>query len=355
MRLKHARLRTRTLVLIFLGLIVIVEIGFLSKKANILGSKQEISGKPSNPALGLQFGDFAEERTRWEKGMDEVGADNTYTEFKDEFAKKTYGVQHSASHIFGELLYDKLGIEGVSVCDSSFAFGCYHAFFGKAVAVEGIEVLPRFHQACIGKYGDLSLPCRHGIGHGIITFVGEDSLFDALELCASLSDEPLGGCTSGVFMEYNFRTMSDPTGAAALTRPLGNSDPYEPCKSLASEFKQSCFFEIPQWWESVFAGDYEKIGQMCGQVVGEKERSACFMGAGNYIAPFSGHDVEKTIELCNKMPSKEAVTLCTEAASWIFLGSEGRKVDAYRLCESLGGEAVNDCKQKLDANPAGKN
>jgi len=346
------RLRKGSIALILLGLIVIVEVVLLLPKLNILGGKEDESVQPLNPAFG--FGDFATDRTRWGQRMDAVGQVLAYAEFKAEFAEVSYGKQHAASHIFGELLYDKLGIDGVSVCDSAFAFGCYHAFFGKAVAVEGIEVLPRFHRACIEKFGDLSLPCRHGIGHGIITFIGEDNILDALELCATLSDEPLGGCTSGVFMEYNFRTMSDPTGQAALTRPLKESDPYEPCRSLPEEFRQSCFFEMPQWWGSIYAGDYEKVGQLCSQVEGNA-RSACFMGAGNYIAPFTDHDVEKTIFQCNKMPSAEASALCIEAASWIFLGLEGRKEDAYRLCGSLEGKAVNDCREKLDANPASKN
>lgn len=333
-----------------LFLVIVISI-FINREA-LLKGKPDANTNTTNIPANIKPAIIQEERERWQKEIQKEGAETAYKKFKEEFSSRQYGEQHTVAHIIGELLYEKLGSKGFVVCDESFAYGCYHSFFGKAVATEGNSVLPIFHKGCIEKYSDLSLPCRHGIGHGIMSYVGNEKLLEALDLCFGLSQEPTGGCTSGVFMEYNFRTMEDPSGEKILTRKY-DGNPFKPCNTLPDKFQQSCYFEQVQWWETVFSGDYGKIGELCDKLENQLNKQACFHGTGNYAAPFSGHDAGKTSLLCQKMPTPQGQAFCVEGASWIFLGMR-KKDDARTLCQTLKDRFQKECLQKLEANPINK-
>jgi len=300
-----------------------------------------------------QLADFKDEREVWSRRIYEIGAEEAYEEFKEAYQALNYSKQHALSHVFGTLLFEHLGIEGVAICDSTFAFGCYHSFFGEALINEGLGVLPLFDRACTEKWGDASLPCQHGIGHGILAYIGygEENLLGAFDLCAMLSWRPTGGCASGVVMEYNFRTMSDLSGSGTLTRSLQpDGDPHEPCISLPEKYQQACYFEQPQWWQSIFGGDYIKIGTLCNQVEDTLSRRACFRGAGNYAALFSGYGAKETITLCEKMPSYRAQFFCREGASWVFLAHPQKYHLAPQLCYGLKGGGEQLCLRGLELN-----
>src|SRR3989344_4146744 len=86
------------------------------------------------------------EQERWQKRLNEVSPDTAYHEFKIEYHYKTPEIQHKAAHLFGGVLYQKAGIEGITVCDPQYAFGCYHSFFSKAIIDKGINVLIQLDQ-----------------------------------------------------------------------------------------------------------------------------------------------------------------------------------------------------------------
>lgn len=333
--------------LALLTLIVLVEIGVLASGRNSSEQETVKASKPSNPAAGFQFGDFKEEQEMWSKRIDEAGAEQAYEQFKEEYKDEHFGLQHSLVHLFGVLLYQKMGIDGVAVCDSTFSFGCYHSFFGVSISGHGIDVIQSLDQACIEKWGEKGLGCPHGIGHGVLTYLGSDALLESLEACATLNwKEPIGGCTSGVFMEYNFRTMEDTNGINL--RVLNPEDPHTPCSTLPEQFLQACYFEMPQWWERVYQFNYQKVGALCNELTDKLQYEACFRGMGNTVGPSSKFDVGETIVNCQKMPTYRAQVLCREGASWSFFAQPEYRELAPAVCEGLGEEVEAICNQESD-------
>lgn len=279
--------------------------------------------------------------------IDSIGAEKTYAVFKKENAQNIFRNQHSNAHIFGQVLYEKVGIKGVTVCDSSFAFGCYHSFFAKAISDKGINSIITLDKECIKKYGLKGLGCSHGIGHGVIYYLGNDHLTEALNQCTRLSWKgPVGGCTSGVFMEYNLNTMNNPTGEWKGIRPFQYEKRQEPCTKILEKFKQACYFEMPQWWVMSNGGKTEafaKAGTYCREVADKKQRETCFMGIGNIAAPSAGYDVKKAVTLCEAIDNIQDRTICQAGASWSFLADTRYKHLSAALCNNLPEENKTRC------------
>lgn len=297
--------------------------------------------KPADPLAVLWSGNYVEDKEFWKGRMEEIGTEKAYEEFKADTQGKNFGISHTLAHIIGELIYEKEGLEGVAFCDSSFSFGCYHSFFGKAISVNGIGVIYDLDKACIRKWGEKGLGCPHGIGHGVQGYFGDDRLDESLELCTKLNwKEPIGGCTSGVFMEFNFHTMQNLEGK---NRELDPQNPHHPCNAVSSKFTQACYFEQPQWWAQVFSWDYTKMGLMCAEVKDTLSREACFRGMGNNIAPYTKYDPVATIATCALMPGTEEELLCREGASWSFYSEPSVRDRVGEVCVGLGEERQKRC------------
>jgi len=277
--------------------------------------------------------------------IEEKGGEEAYAAFLAQVPSNSIE-PHSQAHAFGEALYEVEGLPGLQACDASFEFGCYHSFFGAAVYAEGIETLPQFNEACRNKYRNKNLPCEHGIGHGVLVYTDYDNLEKALELCETINTMPTGGCSSGVFMEYNFHTMDD-TDRGSFVR--ASDDLYNPCNTLPERFQASCYFEQVQWWQQMFHGDFKKIGELCAALSEDSAAyTACYNGAGNYAAA-QGHLVlEDTAALCAQMPSEKTKGLCHEGASWLIYGNGENKEDAPALCQMLAEPYKTQCLQKLN-------
>lgn len=295
--------------------------------------------------------DIIEEKKRLISLMDKMGTKKTYQQFKSEYENVHFGRQHTVAHIVGELIYEKEGINGLAICDATFAFGCYHSFFGKALAENGPDVISEMDKACIDKFGPLGTGCQHGIGHGLMEYFGHDKLISALDACSTTSQKnPLFGCTSGVFMEYNVPIVITASDAFTKPRKLDKKDPYNPCPNLLSKYQESCYNEMAQWWdkEGNYWKDYQKIGQLCQAIPESKNREACFLGTGNVAAPGSQYNVVEAIDKCNKMPTKETRLLCRSGASWSFFSSVTYRHLAAEVCDDLDLEAKSKCVQDSD-------
>lgn len=303
-----------------------------------LGFGHLSTGKESpRAAAGLTEKDLSVEKARLERDIRTIGAKSAYAAFKEENRETAYDRQHALAHIFGELMYESEGIEGISVCDSSFGFGCFHSFFGKAIQEKGIRVVKELDGACIEAFGLRGTGCSHGIGHGVLSYTGEESLLEALEICSTLTFKgPIGGCSSGVFMEYNFRTMT--TNGRSELRPLSEEQPYAPCDSL-SLFRESCYFEAPSWWRASLEQrghapeeTYRILGSWCISLSGD-EYEACLRGVGNVIPANAAYDLDLSIERCGLMPDKESELWCRKGAAWGFFADPARREKAVLLCE----------------------
>ena len=272
--------------------------------------------------------------------IDKVGPERAYSEFKKENQLRDERFRHGEAHLFGEVLYEKAGIRGISICDNSFTFACYHSFFGRAISEQGLGTLPVIERACIEKFGVNPSACTHGIGHGLLAYLGPDKLLSALHACDTLQEKLVfGGCPSGVFMEYSIPL--DVGATLTRLRPFDEAYPYEPCVLTPEKFRQSCYHEIGKWWE--FFLDYEKIGRLCDVIVSAKEKEACFQGVGDIATLSSGYDVTETVNKCKKMPTGEGELLCRKGAFLFFSGIAEYKALAPALCQGVGADRAYIC------------
>ena len=293
------------------------------------------------PRHEVSDGNVTQERTQWRERIREIGADQAYGEFKVAHGSMVFGRRHTLAHLWGEVLFQESGLEGVAVCDSAFEFGCYHGFFTAAVGSKGIGILPELDRACRSEA--LPSACQHGIGHGILEYFGHDKLLTALESCAAVPQlEPVAGCTAGVFMEYNLPiTVTPGVDARMQFREVDEQKPYAPCPDLPSKFRQSCYHELVQLWDRYY--DYQKIGEFCNALQETIERNACFQGAGNIADPSSQYDVAAAIRKCLEMPGDDNQTICRIASSWSFWAQERYRHLAAELCRRLAPDIVVRC------------
>ncbi len=263
--------------------------------------------------------DYQKTRQEWERRFTEDGTDEAYRAYIEVSSGLDYNASHRLSHVVGEILYRRLGVAGISACTADFAFGCYHGFAGRSLADKGPAFVSSLDEGC--KESDDPLGCLHGIGHGILSYLGNEKINQALEACASLKQEsPVGGCFGGVFMEYNFNTMQSENGIEV--RSYSKEEAYEPCASAVNaEFRISCYFDAPSWWHAAAtnwsdseSARFRAVGEMCAAIADSEERQSCFRGIGNVIAPTSGYDAGIIREWCAEMAAADAQGACEATA-----------------------------------------
>jgi len=345
-KLKSSHLKLiRTKKYLPLLLLAIIALAVFFLRPSHSGSKSSFASEPNS----ITSVDAQAETQFWSKWIESVGPEQAYADFKDKYANQNFGIQHYAAHVFGPLLYKYAGIGGVAVCDQTFAFGCYHSFFSRAISDQGLAVVPQIDKACLDKFGPLGTGCQHGIGHGLLEYFGPSQLNESLQACRLTTQKnPLFGCTSGVFMEYNVPIIIDSTQTYTQFRELNPQNPNSPCDSVSTEFRKSCFYEMGQWWDKVYHSDYKKLGELC-QAVGDPDlRDTCYLGVGNVSAPTSDYDVAATIDKCKLMPNYGAQVTCRSGASWSFYAEPTRRNLSTQVCDGLTPGDQERCVQQAD-------
>lgn len=293
------------------------------------------------------------ERAYWTKRIKDVGAEAAFRELKNKYINDSHGRRHTMTHLFGEILFNTQGVSGVTMCDNSNEFGCFHGFFTTAVRQKGESIIHELDQACLDKYGITDHGCQHGIGHGILEYYGSNRLVEALDLCSGLTWKgDIGGCGGGVFMEYNMPTLIGKDEVETGLRPMKDGQPYEPCDSLPKKYFNNCLYNQVQWWGQIYDHDFVKLGQLCSGRKDIEEQRVCYRGIGQIAAPTSNYSTEKTIQNCNLLPSDEAVILCRQQASWSTYASLPDAERAPFVCEGMGAEFRKGCVSSADVEAA---
>lgn len=286
-------------------------------------------------------------RRTWKARIAAIGAERAYAEFKVQYADHDFRAQHNLSHLWGGLLYETVQMDGITVCDPAFGdFGCEHGFTAAAISDRGLSAVEAVNAACREalEINTLIVSCQHGIGHGILEYLGRDRLLDALEACPPPhGGDPFAGCAVGVFMEYNV-----PSGLAADTPPpaireFNPANPYAPCLELPEQFRPPCLHQLPQWWDKIFKHDYNKIAMLCTGAPDILLRRACARGMGNVAGPASGYNVSATLEKCRSLLDHADRVLCIQTASQGFASTAGNRHLAPMLCASLDGREREGC------------
>ncbi len=323
--------------LIFSLFLIITYLIFLKVKTH-----PQVTHDPS--PLSLTSGtslDIKQLREQWNKDFEKNSPQTVYANFKTQLQNQNFANQHLAAHLFGQVLYQKMGIDGIKICDSSFAFGCYHAFFGSAITDKGLSVLPVLDKGCTAS-GEGAVGCQHGIGHGLLEFLGKDKLKEALNYCDSLTKlNPYFGCSSGVFMEYNEPIELGENTAVTRIRELDKNTPYDPCDKLDKKFQESCYHGLPQLWDKTFDKDYARIAQLCSNLSDSTNRVACYNGIGSVAAPSSDYQTDGTIAKCDLISEINGRNICKVTAAWSFLPQNRAGADA--ICKDLPAEVKKQC------------
>jgi hypothetical protein len=282
----------------------------------------------------------------WEGRIRETGGANAYSDFKDDLVAGNFSrsAGHMRLHSFGASLYEVEGAGGIGVCDSFYDFGCYHGYFSKAVSHSGDDVVADLADSCRARFGANSTGCEHGIGHGIMEYVGTMEIVRGLTLCEKTKQaDPLYGCTSGLFMEFNLPITYDADELKVQVRPLDPSRPYFPCRADVPErFRASCYFEQSAWWGNVYEEE-EKPGLLCAGAAKENERQACWRGWGSVVAEKAEYDVHRASALCNLVRDDEGAEHCLLGVAMRLRALPGREKDASDMCRMRSGKVTDEC------------
>ncbi len=282
----------------------------------------------------------------WTAQIRAQGAPAAYILFKERNQQAPVQRQHFAAHVFGSLIARNLGASGVTVCDNTFGFGCYHGLFAQIIAEGGIPYIQTLDEACIQAFGTPG-GCQHGIGHGILEYVGYQHIEKALELCKGTTQKvPLIGCTSGVFMAYNTPLKSAGDALSITVRDPDPENPLAPCLQVDEEYKASCYYERGQWAFSRWSSDTSKMFAACDEVSGTN-RALCFEGIGTLGTGYYNYDKEKARALCAAFPRNDEVA-CRAGVSWAFFADPPYRSEADTICKVGTSVEQKECLRLAD-------
>lgn len=284
-----------------------------------------------NKAAAYADTDPAYNKTYWLSEFKKQGQKKILQDFKKRNAQAPEGRQHFAAHVLGGVFAESLGVNGITACDASFDFGCYHGFFAQIIASGGTALVRSLDEVCVATYGPFGTGCQHGIGHGILEYVGYEKINDALALCKDTTQKvPLLGCTSGVFMEYNTPLGGPDTGLVPKKREFDPKNPYQPCTGVAKEFKASCYFELGHWVYVSVGQDAKTVAGFCGGLTGE-DRRHCFLGVGDIVTPLNAYSLDKALAFCASFEASDQLA-CRAGVSWSMFATPGHESESVAAC-----------------------
>ncbi|MBI3577166.1 hypothetical protein HY086_03970 [Candidatus Gottesmanbacteria bacterium] len=291
--------------------------------------------------------DIHQARSYWKARIDQTGAPAAYKEFKTVYQDLAYKKKHAMVHVFGESLFQTIGLRGLTSCDDTFGYGCFHGFLGSALGAKGLAAAPAIVSACKEKYGEEAVECFHGLGHGLLTYLGIGKLEPTLSVCGSIGSQTgQKSCATGVFMEYNFPTMESLNGKPTVRKAQVN--PHEPCSSLPLVYQDSCYLYQANWWLVVYGYDYQKVGELCGQAKDSNAQQVCFEGMGFTTAAVNNYQVDTIRSDCGKLSSQSWDMLCRVGAGMGILREKKERQQALALCLGLGQREQLECVVKLE-------
>ncbi len=288
-----------------------------------------------------EYDQIIREKVSWRKILKKTDTRLFYEELKNAY-QNNYN-QHVVGHIFGDLVYEKDGVKGIEICDTALYWGCYHAITSSAIADKGLQAIHDLDKICKQKTS-VSAICAHGIGHGLVDYFGPSHLLTALESCELIEGDE--SCFTGVFMQYNFPTDSEKEGLDVQVRPFIAGQEYSPCGDFPEKYDQSCYAELPRWWDRVFSSDFQKMGLYCSSIKDKKRSDSCFAGIGGMVSLLADPSLEKTLSTCQKLPNSFGQNTCLVFASLGFASDMYNQDKALPVCLTASPEYQDQCIKK---------
>lgn len=249
------------------------------------------------------------------------------------------GNPHELAHVIGNMIYDKLGLKGIKICDNLFAYGCYHGVTEELLKKEGVNKIHETQEACVKLFPPSEnqniTGCIHGMGHGLLTRAGLD-LGPALNDCDRLDPSYRPYCYDGVFMEY----ASDVPKTS-----FNENDPWRLCLDLDQKYQYNCaryraqlFLEIPGW-------DSLRAARACEKGPNTLFKDTCLESLGYFLTHNAQGNLDKIRHSCAALPGQEDRIFCTigSAKEVIFQEYTDWLATSEALCRGLTGKWQNQC------------
>ena len=239
---------------------------------------------------------------------------------------------HDLAHLIGHLAYEQLHVGGIALCDTDFAFGCYHGFFEAMLKDQGESGIEVARHACIALSGEVSIQaCLHGMGHGIMA--SKDSIPDSLARCSSFPSDERFSCFDGVFMEYNMGIMNEQQ--ATVTPTL--SDPWNFCETILSEAQPACIRNQTTYLLATHVIPQTSTIHACAALSGD-EKKMCVNSIGAFAGDRRNESADDIKNFCGTLTDNGDYSYCVYSAisEMSFQSHDDHLAVMKELCSELG-------------------
>jgi len=249
------------------------------------------------------------------------------------------GNAHEFAHTIGNAIYKQMGLDGITNCDATFAYGCYHGVTEDLLNVEGANAVLKTQERCLEIYptaaNNLYTGCIHGMGHGLLTWE-ELNVGRALKDCDLLDKRYRNYCYDGVFMENGFLEPDKEFNPESF---------WNFCTELDVSYQYNCGRYQTQILLRVFKGDIKSIGRECSNAPSDVFKTTCAESLGYFISQKTNGKVEEVINLCRETSDDQIRNYCIIAAAKesIFQEYKNWRESSLALCQTLTGEWQSQC------------
>lgn len=259
---------------------------------------------------------------------------------------------HSYSHMVGRSAYELLNAQGLANNISLCGYGYTHGLVSGFIAENGIDhFTDNLSRMCENLKTKIArVQCYHGAGHGLMGYYDND-LPAAIKKCKEFRLlRQKHNCYIGSFME-NVASGKDQAYNPHKTKWLSNEDPFFPCNAVDgdSNVQNACYILVPAWLSYVHKNDMDKIVEVCKKAKDYAE--SCFNGFGDRAVIYTNMDIEKTVDLCNKINSDSVFYgRCIESAQRLLMENIGPGFEekTTKFCDLLSEAQRNECKRRLN-------
>jgi hypothetical protein len=276
------------------------------------------------------------------KGMaEQQGAAAAYDYLKQEW--KDRQVQgHDLSHVIGRIAYQQLGDKSFAVCDSNFAFGCFHGLLEELIKQRGEAGFATATAACNKlQLSGAVASCLHGIGHGVMGYKGDVGI--ATATCQKFAQQERNYCYDGVYMEYYTGIMK--SGAKPQVNP---GDPWQFCLVMIQESQGQCVRNQILYVLYNNSAEVKSAVQSCS-VLPENLQAYCTPTVGLYATQVSKGKPGAAQAVCQNFSDQESRTTCIVGAAQEFVFQHYPPATARQLCQPLDVEGKSRCQQAIEA------
>lgn len=268
----------------------------------------------------------------------------TWTYVKDAYTSDAGaslgGRAHDLAHFLGGRIFKERGLAGLTLCDTTFAFGCYHGF-AEAAFTGSLDRLPELASACEALGRKESGPwasCIHGIGHGVSTYYASNDLSAALGACDALA-QGATFCHDGVFMEMSF---------SASPRFYRRDDVLYPCTAVEPRYQQACARNQPHVMQRLLGLDRQAVAAACATQP-PAIADPCIDALGFAATNESQGNAEKIVAACENLPTPLLSAKCTTAAAGelVFQNFPNWRIVTRVVCDSLPPEFRPACNRRV--------